>query len=114
MHFTGIFLAALSFLSDTLAHPSESLDQRALCKKPHCTSYCADGTPFDCCVVYVRDPCSDHQLPEPTYTAPPLPKCTSKTDYDCLCQCTDYPAITYLCNAQYFRDPCAPLPGTSA
>lgn len=55
---------------------SEPLKGRVptLCKPPHCTSYCADGTPFDCCVVYIRDPCSDHWLAE----------CTGLEDMDCL------------------------------
>ncbi|KAG4419138.1 hypothetical protein IFR04_007734 [Cadophora malorum] len=76
-----------------------------ICKKPYCTSLCADGTPFNCCVTYVRDPCSDHQIPK----YPPLEKCTGADDFDCKCRCEKYPEIEYFCNARYFRDPCSPL-----
>ncbi|KAH9207445.1 hypothetical protein DL95DRAFT_374268 [Leptodontidium sp. 2 PMI_412] len=78
-----------------------------ICKKPYCTSFCPDGTPFNCCVTYVRDPCSDHQIPK----YPPLEKCTGADDFDCVCRCEKYPEITYFCNARYFRDPCELLPG---
>ncbi|KAH7346200.1 hypothetical protein BKA65DRAFT_272808 [Rhexocercosporidium sp. MPI-PUGE-AT-0058] len=75
-----------------------------ICKKPYCTSFCDDGTPFNCCVNYIRDPCSDHQIPN-------LPhQCTGADDFDCECRCEKYPKITYFCNARYFRDPCSPLP----
>ncbi|KAK0121321.1 hypothetical protein ONS96_011497 [Cadophora gregata f. sp. sojae] len=78
----------------------------SICRKPFCTSFCPDGTPFNCCVVYVRDPCADHQVPK----YPPLEKCKGPDDFECKCRCEKCPEITYLCNAQYFRDPCSQLP----
>ncbi|KAL2059761.1 hypothetical protein VTL71DRAFT_10145 [Oculimacula yallundae] len=63
------------------------------CKKPFCTSFCPDGTPFDCCVTYVRDPCSDHQLP-PIY--PPLKPCTGVDDFECQCRCQKFPKYVKL------------------
>lgn len=40
------------------------LHDRKLCTEPYCTARCPDGTPYNCCVVYIRDPCSDHQAAE--------------------------------------------------
>ncbi|KAG9247601.1 hypothetical protein BJ878DRAFT_491921 [Calycina marina] len=81
---TGLLLAGVAF---------------AQTPKSHCISHCPDGTPFNSCVTYVRDPCADHQLRS----------CTGPDDFACKCKC-DNSDIFYLCNAQYFRDPCAPLP----
>ncbi|KAL5319032.1 hypothetical protein ACEPPN_014102 [Leptodophora sp. 'Broadleaf-Isolate-01'] len=43
--------------------PAE-LEFRALCKSPKCKAFCEDGTAYDCCVDYIRDPCWGHYLPE--------------------------------------------------
>lgn len=44
-------------------------------------------SPFNCCVTYIRDPCSEHQIPK----YPPLEKCTGADDFDCKCRCEKYP-----------------------
>ncbi|EHK99305.1 hypothetical protein M7I_4871 [Glarea lozoyensis 74030] len=96
MQITTFFLVALwSGIGFAVPSPDTTILTRSLglCKSPSCTSKCPDGTPYDCCVTYVRDPCADHQ------------KCAFM---DCICECEKIPA-TYLCNANYFRDPCSPL-----
>ncbi|CZT43345.1 uncharacterized protein RSE6_03370 [Rhynchosporium secalis] len=88
--------------------PALTISKPNHCKKPFCISFCADATPFNCCVQYIRDPCSDHQKPP---VNPPTKPCTGPNDFDCKCRCEKSPEITYFCNAQYFRDPCEPLDG---
>ncbi|CAG8952319.1 hypothetical protein HYFRA_00001064 [Hymenoscyphus fraxineus] len=99
MQFTSLILSVLFVASSAvIAVPSSAaaaLFTRGSCKSPSCTSKCPDGTPYDCCVDYIRDPCSDHQACE---------------EIDCLCKC-EGSATTYLCNANYFVDPCKPLNG---
>ncbi|KAG9237261.1 hypothetical protein BJ875DRAFT_168248 [Amylocarpus encephaloides] len=93
MQFTSFIVTAL-FVGASIAVPSPdtSIAERSLglCKPPNCTSRCPDGAKFNCCVTYIRDPCSDHQV------------CGWD---DCLCKC---PAseITFFCNAKYLVDPC--------
>ncbi|KAH8656974.1 hypothetical protein BGZ60DRAFT_136788 [Tricladium varicosporioides] len=96
MQLTSV-LTTFLLVASSIANPTLTYDSRGLCKAPKCTSFCPDGTPFDCCVTYIRDPCSDHQA------------CKWE---DCICNCKNG-AGTYICNAQYFRDPCAPLPSAA-
>ncbi|KAH7410593.1 hypothetical protein BKA64DRAFT_661316 [Cadophora sp. MPI-SDFR-AT-0126] len=61
MKITLLFLTTL--LTSVLASPAPAdLQFRALCKAPKCTAYCEDGTIYDCCVDYIRDPCWGHYL----------------------------------------------------
>ncbi|PVH74120.1 hypothetical protein DL98DRAFT_519519 [Cadophora sp. DSE1049] len=63
MQFNTLLLLATSLLASVLAVPSPAeLEFRALCKAPKCTAYCEDGTKYDCCVDYIRDPCWGHYL----------------------------------------------------
>ncbi|KAI9054264.1 hypothetical protein LZ554_001432 [Drepanopeziza brunnea f. sp. 'monogermtubi'] len=145
-HLFNTLLAVLALAAASTA--------QGLCKKPRCTGYCADGFPYNCCVVYIRDPCSDHLLasspspsststlpapsstttnssnPKPTYrySKPPPPPpppparararananangCTGPDDFECVCQCENGSSSSYLCNADYLRDPCEDLGG---
>ncbi|KAH8592533.1 hypothetical protein B0O99DRAFT_548979 [Bisporella sp. PMI_857] len=96
-------LMTVFFTGLSLALPSELLADRAVCTAPNCTAKCPDGFKYDCCVIYIRDPCTDHQLP----------KCTGPFDFECKCKCPNSD-ILYLCNVQYIRDPCSPLPSAAA
>ncbi|KAJ5051634.1 uncharacterized protein L3040_001409 [Drepanopeziza brunnea f. sp. 'multigermtubi'] len=115
----GLALAAASDISTT----------PGLCKKPRCTGYCADGFPYDCCVVYIRDPCADHRrplaspsiLPAPApgsttttrTTTTPAGSCTGPDDFECVCQCVNGSG-SYFCNVDYIRDPCEPAAAAAA
>ncbi|KAH7346199.1 hypothetical protein BKA65DRAFT_594753 [Rhexocercosporidium sp. MPI-PUGE-AT-0058] len=57
------FVIFTTILSSVLAAPSPAeIEFRALCKTPKCKAYCQDGTAYNCCVDYIRDPCWGHYL----------------------------------------------------
>ncbi|CZS94992.1 uncharacterized protein RAG0_04789 [Rhynchosporium agropyri] len=97
--------------------PAITISKPNHCKKPFCISFCPDATsvyslpilffsssnppiplpsppsnqshsPFNCCVQYIRDPCSDHQKPP---VNPPIKPCTGPNDFDCKCRCEKSP-----------------------